>query len=305
MDQIALAHRNTASGWVVMATDGRAWNAELVSDSLPLTAMIDEALALLARHGGRHVVPTGSHVHRIGDKQNGAGGAREGIAGKPKPVRSTTVKAAADRAEARARGEPIDEPKVPIDPPIACSAAPEPKRVSLGDLPPPPDAPEIKIGSPTKYDPETMLAKVVELGRFGKSKAQIARQLGVCDKTLAAWVERHPEFAEAMQTARTLSLAWWDDQGQIGVFLGSKEFNTAAWHTQVKARFPAEYRDVTAHEVTGRKGNPIEVEHSDIEVARRVAFALQRAIRKMEAETVEPVSTDGKVVAISSRRIDT
>lgn len=223
--------------------------------------------------------------------------------------RSASVKAAADRAEARARGEPIDEPKVPIDPPIARTATSEPssdpKRMSLADLPPPPDAPEIKIGKPTKYDPETMLAKVIELGRFGKSKAQIARQLGVSDKTLAAWAERHPEFAEAMQAARTLALAWWEDYGQLGVFLGSKDFNVNAWHTQVKARFPDEYRDVTAHEVSGRDGKPIEVEHTDIEVARRVAFALQKAVRKMEATTVEPVPTDGKIVALSSRRIET
>lgn len=226
------------------------------------------------------------------------------------PKRSATVKAAADRAEARARGKPIDEPKVPIDPPIARTAAPEPshepKRMSLADLPPPPDAPEIKIGKPTRYDPETMLAKVMDLGRFGKSKAQIARALGVSDKTLTAWTDKHPEFAEAMQAARTLAMAWWEDQGQIGVFLGSKEFNTAAWHTQVKARFPAEYRDVTAHEVTGRNGQPIDVEFTDIEMARRVAFSLQRALRKMDAETVEPVpTTGGKVVALSARRIET
>ena len=178
--------------------------------------------------------------------------------------------------------------------------------MSLADLPPPPDAPEITIGTPTKYDP-AMLAKVVELGRFGKSKAQIARQLGVSDKTLTAWADKHPDFAEAMQAARSLALAWWEDYGQLGVFLGSKDFNVNAWHTQVKARFPEEYRDVTAHEVTGRNGKPIEVEHSDIEVARRVAFSLQRALRKMDAETVEPVptTTGGKVVALSARRIET
>lgn len=225
--------------------------------------------------------------------------------------RSATVKAAADRAEARARGEPIDEPKVPIDPPIARSAAPEPtpdpKRMSLADLPPPPDAPEIKIGKPTKYAPDVMLSKVIELGRFGKSKAQIARQLGVSDKTLTAWADRYPEFAEAMQVARTLALAWWEDQGQIGVFLGSKDFNVSAWHLQVKARFPDEYRDVTAHELTGRDGKPIALDAPDgIDQARRVAYALQRALMRAQAETVEPVAAGGgKVVALSSRRIET
>lgn len=224
--------------------------------------------------------------------------------------RSPTVKAAADRAEARARGEPITEPKVPIDPPPTRSSEPEtpspPGRMGLADLPPPPDAPEITIGQPTKYAPETMLAKVIELGRFGKSKAQIARCLGVSASTLKVWTDRYPAFAEAMETARTLSLAWWEDYGQLGVFLSNKEFNVNAWHTQVKARFPDEYRDVTAHELTGRDGKPIGIEdRGTIDDARRVAFALQMALRRMDArqsaETVEPVSGDSKVVAISRR----
>jgi hypothetical protein len=37
--------------------------------------------------------------------------------------RSEAVKAAADRAEKRARGEPLDKPKVPIDPPVTLAEA--------------------------------------------------------------------------------------------------------------------------------------------------------------------------------------
>lgn len=65
MDHIALAHRNTGSGWVIMATDGRAWNAELVSESLPLAAMIDEALALLARHPSADFTFTTRAAHEV------------------------------------------------------------------------------------------------------------------------------------------------------------------------------------------------------------------------------------------------
>jgi len=225
--------------------------------------------------------------------------------------RSPTVKAAADRAEARARGEPITEPKVPIDPPTTRTVVPEPAaptRLTLDDLPPPPDAPAIIIGKPTKYDPEWMLAKVIELGRYGKSKAQIARALGISASTLRTWTETHPAFCEAIDTARTLSLAWWEDAGQLGVFVPAKDFNVNAWHAQVKARFADEYRDVTAHELTGRDGKPIGIEdRGTIDDARRVAFALQMALRRMDArqsaETVEPVSGDSKVVAISRRPI--
>lgn len=222
---------------------------------------------------------------------------------------SASVMAAADRAEARARGEAITEPKVPIDPPIERTAAPEPapagpRRMTLADLPPPPDAPEIKIGRPALYDPAWMLDKTIELGRFGKSKAQIARALGVSATTLTSWAGTYPAFAEAIETARTLALAWWEDQGQLGVFLDKRDFNVTAWHTQVKARFPDEYRDVQAHELTGRDGKPIDIgdDRGTIDQARRVAFTLQRALMKIEArrsaETVEPIPGDRKVIAI-------
>lgn len=50
IDHIALAHRNTGHGWVVMSSDGRPWEAEAVFEREPLSAALSEALALLARH---------------------------------------------------------------------------------------------------------------------------------------------------------------------------------------------------------------------------------------------------------------
>jgi len=50
IEHIALAHRNSGSGWVIMSTDGRQWEAERVDATLPLGSMMNEALALLARH---------------------------------------------------------------------------------------------------------------------------------------------------------------------------------------------------------------------------------------------------------------
>lgn len=50
IEHIALAHRNTGHGWVVMSSDGRPWEAEAVFEREPLAAAFGEALALLARH---------------------------------------------------------------------------------------------------------------------------------------------------------------------------------------------------------------------------------------------------------------
>src|SRR5690606_23308563 len=99
------------------------------------------------------------------------------MARKPSTKRSrptkAAVKAAADRAEKRAKGEEVEtEPEVnPLNPP-------EVKR---------------KRGRPTKYDP-AMCEQVIELGEAGKSKAQIARSLGVTRETIDIWAREHQEF---------------------------------------------------------------------------------------------------------------
>lgn len=94
-------------------------------------------------------------------------------------------------------------------------------------------------GRPTAYRAE-YCDQVVALGEVGKSKAQIARDLRVDRKTLDNWCSRHPEFREAMDLAREWALAWWEDQGQAGIWAG-KEFNSNAYALQVRNRFADEY----------------------------------------------------------------
>ena len=43
-------------------------------------------------------------------------------------------------------------------------------------------------------------------------------------------------------------MAWWEDQGQLGMFQGQK-FNATAFIFQVKNRFPSVYRDRQEHNV--------------------------------------------------------
>lgn len=103
-------------------------------------------------------------------------------------------------------------------------------------------------GAPSKYDPE-ICDKIVELGRQGKSKAQIRAAIGIHHKTWGEWAQKHPEFGAAIKEAYELSMAWWEDVGMNGVFQGMK-FNATAYIFQVKNRFPAEYRDRQEHNVT-------------------------------------------------------
>jgi hypothetical protein len=117
------------------------------------------------------------------------------------------------------------------------------------------------VGRPSKYKPE-YCEQALELGKAGKSKAQIAARLGVSRPTLDAWTEEHPEFLYAVNRARDLALAWWEDQGQDG--LTADKFNATAFIFQVKNRFRDDYRDKHEVENSGELGLTVNiVRHGD------------------------------------------
>ena len=101
-------------------------------------------------------------------------------------------------------------------------------------------------GRPTKYDPE-FCERVMELGALGKSLTQIAVGLGVARQRLYDWQERYPDFRDAITRARELSMAWWEEQGQLGLFASS--FSASAFAFQMRNRFPDHYRDTRHKEV--------------------------------------------------------
>lgn len=104
---------------------------------------------------------------------------------------------------------------------------------------PAPTTPKSKGGRSTDYRPE-LCGQVIELGKQGKSRAQIAATLGHSRQTLYDWEKAHPKFLDAMQRAHDLALAWWEDQGQNGIWAG-KQFNAAAYGLQMRNRFRDEY----------------------------------------------------------------
>lgn len=105
-------------------------------------------------------------------------------------------------------------------------------------------------GRPSGFKLEYCQA-AISLGEEGKSKAQIARALGVSRQTLDNWADKEPEFLDALAHARDLALAWWEDQGQRGIWSG-KEFNATAFGLQMKNRFPDDYGDRQHHTVDAK-----------------------------------------------------
>lgn len=109
-------------------------------------------------------------------------------------------------------------------------------------------------GRPTKYD-EAMCERVVEMGRQGYSRAEIAAELDINRDTLYRWQHEFPAFSDAVQRAMDLALAWWEKQGRSN--LSSKDFNHGLYKQCMSGRFPAEpYRERVEH--TGKDGGPIE-----------------------------------------------
>lgn len=104
------------------------------------------------------------------------------------------------------------------------------------------------MARPTDYRPE-YCEQVVELGRAGKSHAQIAAALDVARQTLHNWADEYPEFLDAIKRARDLSQAWFEDKGQDG--LEKPGFNASLWAKQVSCRFRDDYTDKQQTELSG------------------------------------------------------
>jgi hypothetical protein len=111
------------------------------------------------------------------------------------------------------------------------------------------------LGRPTDYRPE-FCEQVIEFGREGKSYTQIAARLDVAKSTLYLWMERHPDFSDAMTRARDLAQSWFEDKGQDGLIMSG--FNASLWAKQVSARFPDDYTERQKRELSGPSGGPIE-----------------------------------------------
>jgi hypothetical protein len=94
-------------------------------------------------------------------------------------------------------------------------------------------------GRPTLYH-AAHCERVLELASQGCCRAEIAADLCVSRKTLAAWANAHPEFRDALGRAKDLEYAWWLKAGREGQFI--KGWNAASWVLQMRNRFGQRFR---------------------------------------------------------------
>jgi hypothetical protein len=113
-----------------------------------------------------------------------------------------------------------------------------------------------KAGRKPLYKPE-FCEIVIELGRIGKTKAQIGAdpRIDVARQTLDNWCLEHPEFFNAMTRARDLAMAYWEEMAEVG--MASVGFNSGLWGKIMSCRFPDDYRENKSLEVTGKGGKDL------------------------------------------------
>jgi hypothetical protein len=118
------------------------------------------------------------------------------------------------------------------------------------------------LGRPSKYDP-AYCDQVIELGKEGKSRWQICSILNIGYHNMNAWEGAHEDFRRALEQARLDSLCYWEELAQNHMIEnpGGPKLNTGLWSRSMAARFPAEYRENSKVEVTGKNDGPIEVDH--------------------------------------------
>lgn len=94
--------------------------------------------------------------------------------------------------------------------------------------------------SASKYDP-AMCQTMIELGKEGASQKIMWSVLGISKATAAAYKEKYPEFAEALDLALVHSQAYWERMMLANV--DNKNFNTRMVEIAVRGQFGETYKD--------------------------------------------------------------
>lgn len=113
------------------------------------------------------------------------------------------------------------------------------------------------VGRPTKYRPE-FCEQIIDLGKEGKSIAQMAAHFDVDKASIFDWAAAHEEFSTALARARAHSQTWWEDKAQSN--LASRDFNAQLWLKSVSSRFREDYTEKQVTEVSGPDGGAMKVE---------------------------------------------
>ncbi len=100
----------------------------------------------------------------------------------------------------------------------------------------------LKPGPGTKYE-ETACLKVVEAASRGAHIPGMMLSLGVKSKdTWYRWQKEYPEFKEAVEFAKVVSQAFYEELGLAGIQGKIKDFNATTFALMMNNKFGEEYK---------------------------------------------------------------
>ena len=128
-------------------------------------------------------------------------------------------------------------------------------------------------GRPSKYKQE-YCELAIEMGREGKTIAQIGLACNVAKQTIYTWMKEHPEFLDAIKQSVSFAQAWYEEAGQKG--LTADKFNSSLFTKIVSSRFRDDYTDSSTVYTRAVEVKEDDVPHTQIDkLVRDIAKELK------------------------------
>jgi hypothetical protein len=92
------------------------------------------------------------------------------------------------------------------------------------------------MARPSKYRKAFCKELIAHMAQ-GYSFESFAGKIGVCKQTLYSWSNQSPDFKRAKGLGFAKSRLFWEKLGIDGLFLSTRQFNTAIWRLNMMNRF--------------------------------------------------------------------
>lgn len=112
------------------------------------------------------------------------------------------------------------------------------------------------VGRPTKYKPEYCQA-VIEVMREGVSLTAFAGSIGVARSSINEWIDKFPEFSEAVNVGKAACAAWYNLRARDVVMNGGSGAQATLIVFGLKNMDADSWRD--KQEISGPEGGAIQV----------------------------------------------
>jgi hypothetical protein len=99
------------------------------------------------------------------------------------------------------------------------------------------------------FKPE-MCETMINMGLQGASQKMIWSELGINKDVAKTWCKNHPEFADALELAKTHSQAFWERE--ILANVGNKAFNSRLAEIALRGQFQDDYRETREQKVDAK-----------------------------------------------------